>query len=411
VAKAQGQVAAGFEGVREAFEENFASRGEVGAAVSVWRGDECLVDLVGGDLAGGAGAYTPDHLQLVFSATKGATAMVAHLLSQRGQLDLDAPVGRYWPEFDEAGKGDIPVSWLLCHKAGLPDTDRAVSYEGALAWTEAVDALAASAPIWEPGTQHGYHAITYGYLVGEVIRRATGRTLGEIFAEEVAGPLGLDFWIGLPEAQHSRVAKLIPFGVPTDVALPSVESPLPSGTEAAPIDGDDGSATISGLVAMLEQLLGPDNLIGRALCGPGGAFSGGNVWNDPALWRAEMGAANGITNARSLARLYASCVGTVNGVRLLAEDTLARATEVQVSGPDAVLMFEIPFGLGFMRHSMFSPFGLDGAFGHYGAGGAVGFADPESGIGFGYVMNQMQLGLAGDPRTKALIDATVAALR
>ncbi len=404
-------MAAGFEGVREAFEENFASRGEVGAAVSVWRGDECLVDLVGGNLAAGAGAYTDDTLQLMFSATKGATAIVAHLLSQRGELDLDAPVGKYWPEFDEAGKGDIPVSWLLSHKAGLPDTDRPVSYEGALGWTEAVDALAASTPIWEPGSRHGYHAVTYGFLVGEVIRRASGRSLGEIFADEVAGPLGLDLWIGLPDSEHSRVAKLIPFGVPADLGLPGAESPLPTGTEAAPIDGDDGSATMGSLVAMLEQLLGPDNLIGRALTGPGGAFSGGNVWNDPALWRAELGAANGIGNARSLARMYAACVGSVGGVRLLGEDTLARATEVQVSGPDAVLMFEIPFGLGFMRDSMFSPFGTTGAFGHYGAGGAVGFADPESGIGFGYVMNQMQLGLAGDPRTKALIDATVAALR
>src|SRR5690606_7722446 len=154
-----------------------------------------------GDLAGGAGAYTPDHLQLVFSATKGATAIVAHLLAERGELDLDAPVASYWPEFAAQEKGDVPVAWLLSHKAGLPDTDRPVSYEGALGWTEAVEALAASAPLWEPGTKHGYHAVTYGYLVGEVIRRATGKTLGELFQSEVAGPLDLDFWIGLPDDQ------------------------------------------------------------------------------------------------------------------------------------------------------------------------------------------------------------------
>ncbi len=403
----QGQVAPGFEAVREEFEENFVSRDEVGAAVSVWRGDECLVDLVGGSLAGNAGPYTPDHLQLVFSATKGATAIAAHLLAQRGELDLEAPVSRYWPEFAAHGKGEAPVKWLLSHKVGLPDTDRPVSYEGALGWTEAVEALAASKPLWEPGTRHGYHAVTYGYLVGEVIRRATGRTLGEVFRTEIAEPLGLDFWIGLPDEQHSRVAKLIPFAVPSALGGPDSGVVL---TPEVHLEDDDGSETISGLVHMLEKLLGPDNLIGRALAGPGGAFGGGNVWNDPALWRAEMGAANGITNATSLARMYAACVGEVDGVRLLDPMTVAQAIEVQVSGPDAVLMFEIPFGLGFMRHSMFSPLGFPGAFGHYGAGGAVGFADVESGIGFGYVMNQMQLGLAGDPRTKALIDAVVAAI-
>ena len=389
-----GFVAPGFEGVRDVFARNFEELDDVGAGVAVYRNGGLVVALTGGTTtAGGGDAYGADALQLVFSTTKGATALAAHLLVERGLLDLDAPVSTYWPEFAAHGKGDVPVRWLLCHKVGLPDVDRPVTFEDALAWDPVIEALADSVPIWEPGSQHGYHAVTYGWLVGELVRRVSGRSLGTFFADEIAGPLGIDFWIGLPDDQHDRVVPLIPMTVPAGL--------LPEGASNGAGDG-------GGLIQMLEMLMGPGSIIARALSAPGGAFADWQVWNRPELWRAELGAANGITNARSLAKMYASTIGEVDGVRLLSAETLERALEVQTSGPDGVLIFEIPFGLGFMRDSMFSPFGAPTAFGHYGAGGAVGLADPASGISFGYVMNKMDLGIAGDPRTKNLIDAVFA---
>ena len=382
-----GFVADGFEPVRAAFEANFRDHGDLGAGVCVYRDGAPVVDLVGGVTAHGSDdLYRADHLQMVFSTTKGAAAICAHLLAERGQLDLDAPVASYWPEFAANGKADIPVSWLLCHKSGLVDVDRPLTLDDALDWDRVTAALAAAPPIWEPGTQHGYHAVTYGWLVGEIVRRVSGRTLGRFFADEIAGPLGLEFWIGLPDEQIPRVVDLVPPGPPPGVHFGSPDDPQP------------------GMIEMLQLLMGPDSLIARALTAPGGAFASETVWNEPAVWQAEIPAANGITNAGSLARMYAT-VGEVDGVRLLSPATVARAIEPQTEGADAVLIFEIPFGLGFMRDAPFAKFGSPTAFGHYGAGGSVGFADHEAGIGFGYVMNKMDLGIAGDPRTSALIDA------
>ena len=383
-----GFVADGFEPVRAAFEANFRDHGDLGAGVCVYRDGAPVVDLVGGVTAHGSDdLYRADHLQMVFSTTKGAAAICAHLLAERGQLDLDAPVASYWPEFAANGKADIPVSWLLCHKSGLVDVDRPLTLDDALDWDRVTAALAAAPPIWEPGTQHGYHAVTYGWLVGEIVRRVSGRTLGRFFADEIAGPLGLEFWIGLPDEQIPRVVDLVPPGPPPGVHFGSPDDPQP------------------GMIGMLQLLMGPDSLIARALTAPGGAFASETVWNEPAVWQAEIPAANGITNAGSLARMYAATVGEVDGVRLLSPATVARAIEPQTEGADAVLIFEIPFGLGFMRDAPFAKFGSPTAFGHYGAGGSVGFADHEAGIGFGYVMNKMDLGIAGDPRTSALIDA------
>lgn len=392
-AEIRGTVEPGFEEVRDAFEQNFTERGDVGAAFAVYVEGRPVVDLTGGvrtDL-------TPydDALQMVFSSTKGATALCAHLLAARGELDLHAPVAEYWPEFDTRGKGQVPVSWLLSHKAGLIDTEARLTYEQMLDWDTVVDALAASAPVWEPGTRHGYHAVTFGWLVGEVVRRVSGVSLGEFFAREVAGPLGLDFWIGLPEEQHPRVSQLIPMQLPEGMPTLMAEEGASTGDAKPP----------AGLVQMLDQLLGPDNLAGKALSAPGGAAGDEQVWNDPRTWAAQIPAANGVTNARSLARMYAACVGEVDGIRLLDEPTLNAAIEPQVEGPDAVLMFPIPFSLGFMRHSDFSPFCGPRSFGHYGAGGSVGFADPDRGLAAGYVMNQMHFGIAGDPRTAELIAA------
>ncbi len=201
-----GVVAPGFEGVREAFAHNFEVGREVGVGFCLHVHGAKVVDLVGGTFdAAGTRPYDRDTLQLVFSSTKGATAACANLLVQRGQLDLAQPVSHDWPEFAQANKADIPVLYLLTHQAGLPVLDTRLSAEEVQRWDPIIRALEAQSPLWEPGTAHGYHAVTYGYLVGEVVRRITGRSLGTFFAEEIAGPLGLEFWIGLPAELERRV--------------------------------------------------------------------------------------------------------------------------------------------------------------------------------------------------------------
>ncbi|MEO7427961.1 MAG: serine hydrolase domain-containing protein, partial [Acidimicrobiales bacterium] len=387
-----GGVEPGFEGVAEAFATNFAEHGEVGAATSVYVGGRKVVDLWGGvaDVATGS-PYTKDSLQLVFSSTKGATAACANLLAQRGELDIDAPVATYWPEFKAAGKEDIPVRWLLCHKAGLPYVDTDLTLDEALAWDPMIRALEAQAPVWEPGTAHGYHATTYGWLVGEVVRRISGKSLGTFFHDEFAEPLGLEFWIGLPDEQQHRVAPLIQWG-----------------------DGGLGSAQDPAMAELIAQFMGPDTLLGKALGAPSFVFSdaeGG--FNNPAIRAAEIPAANGVTNARSLARFYGGLAGTVEGgpsEPLLSDEQVAKASELQTSGPDKCLYMETTFGLGFFLASVFAPYGGPKSFGHTGAGGSVGFADPEHGIGFGYVMNKMMQGLNGDPRSGGLIQAVYDAI-
>lgn len=397
MAEIRGSVEPGFEQVAEAFEANFDQHGEVGAGFSLYVEGTKVVDLTGGVADEEGRPYDEHTLQMVFSTTKGATAICAHLLAERGELDLNAPVVDYWPEFAAAGKEHVPVSWLLCHKSGLIDVDRPMTVDEALDWDAVTSALADSPPVWEPGTQHGYHAITYGWLVGEVVRRVSGMSVGEFFAAEVAGPLGLDFWIGLPDEEQSRVAPLIPMG---GGAAPMMLSEEGDGSDAAP----------QGLIEMLNMFLGEGNLVARALTAPGGALSDELVWNEPRLRAAQIPAANGVTNAPSLARMYSSLVTDTDGVRTLQPETVDRAIEVQVEGPDSVLIFPIPFGLGFMTHSDMSPFVGGRSFGHYGAGGSVGFADPDRQLAGGYVMNQMHFGLAGDPRTAALLAAVDAAV-
>ncbi len=362
----RGSVASGFESVREAFEANFDQHGEVGAAFSVYVDGEAVVDLTGGTRTDGS-PYDEATLQMVFSSTKGATAACALLLAQRGELDLDAPVADYWPEFARGGKAQVPVSWLLSHKVGLVDTEARLTYEDMLDWDTVASALAESTPLWEPGTQHGYHAVTYGWLIGEVVRRVSGMSLGEYFRREVADPLGLDFWIGLPAEEHPRVSSLIPMTPPEGLS-----------TAGGDTDTGSGARAPTGLVEMLDILLGPGNLAGRALSAPGGAAADEQIWNDPRTLSAQIPAANGVTNAKSLARMYASMVGNVDGVQLFEPEILDVAIEPQVEGPDAVLMFPIPFALGFMAHSNFSPFLGGRSFGHYGAGGSVGLVPRQA---------------------------------
>src|SRR3954454_9187406 len=205
----QGEVAAGFEPVRDAFAANFANHGEVGAAFALYVRGEKVVDLWGGVADTTTGRlWSEDTLQLVFSTTKGAAAICAHQLAQAGALDLEAPVAEYWPEFAAEGKGDIPVRWLLAHRGGLPTVDAHLTPSELCAWQPIIEALAAQRPYWEPGTAHGYHALTYGWLVGEVVKRVDGRSIGRFFADEVAKPVGLDFLIGLPAAEEAGVSRL-----------------------------------------------------------------------------------------------------------------------------------------------------------------------------------------------------------
>ena len=389
-ATVDGRVEPGYEGVRDAFAANFTERGDQGAAFCLYKDGVPVVDLWGGTADPRTGlAYGPDTLQLVFSTTKGATAVCANLLIEQGRLDPSAPVTEYWPEFGAEGKAGLPVAWLLTHQAGLPAIDVTLTLPEALAWDPIVAALAAQKPLWEPGTAHGYHALTYGWLVGEVVRRVTGKSLGTFFAEEVAGPLGLEFWIGLPESEEPRVA-------PLNMTLDHMADMPAEELERMAVN------------------FAPDGLGTRALF-LGGAFGGfddgSGPFNTRAVHAAEVPAANGITTARSLARMYAGLIGEVDGVRILADGTVAEMTTPRTSGVDLVLGGESIFGLGMLCDSPFSPFLGPGSFGHYGAGGSVGFAHPDSGVAFGYVMNQMRLGLNGDPRTDSLIEAVHAAVR
>lgn len=377
----QGWCAPGWEGVREAFARNFDEHGDLGAGAAVHHDGRLVVDLWGG-------TYRPDTVQLVFSTTKGWTAALANLLVERGQLDVEAPVAEYWPEFAAEGKGAIPVRMLLTHQAGLAYPSEPSTLADVVGWDGVVDKLARSTPLWEPGTAHGYHAVTYGFLVGEVLRRITGHSVGELLRAEVTGPLGLDAWIGLPAEHEGRVEPLVG-GLNPDI----------------PADADPAQK------ALYDQFLGPDTMLGKALSCNGGLV--GNVFNTREVRAAEIPAANGVCDARSLSRLYAALVGDVAaderfaaGKRVLQPATVAAASQRRTTGNDLVLFVETTFGLGFMTSSPFAPYGGARSFGHAGAGGSVGFADPEHGIGFGYVMSKMQTNLSGDPRTRTLIRAT-----
>ena len=379
----EGEVAPGFEPVREAFEQNFADAGEVGAAVCVVHRGHPVVDLWGGVAdAESARPWDRDTLAVLFSTTKGITATCVHLLAQRGELDLDEPVAALWPEFAAGGKESITVRDVLAHRAGVPAVEAELSVEEVFAWDPVVTALASQAPIWKPGSQHGYHVRTYGWILGELVRRTSGVSLGSFLAREIAGPLSLDLFVGLPAPLEARVATLIPPAEPTDPQEREIR----------------------------ERFLGPDTLLGRTLEGPSGHFGYGPLWNTPELHRAELPSSNGIGTARAVARFYAALVGDTEGKRILSADTIARAARVQSEGPDALLHLPTRFALGYMLPPTLSPACPESCFGHPGAGGSLGFADPEAGLGFGYVMNRMELGLTGDPRATRLVEASYAAL-
>lgn len=380
----QGHADDGFGAVADAFQENFDDREELGAAFSLYVDGVRRVDLWGGFADNRTGeAWTDKTLALVFSTTKGATAVCVAKLVEEGRLTYDDAVADHWPEFGTAGKSDITVAQLMSHQAGLIGVEAPLTFHEIMTVAPVVESLQGQTPEWPPGTAHGYHALTYGWLAGELVRRVDGRTIGRFFAEEIAGPLGLEFWIGLPEAEEHRVARLR-------------NSPLPSD----PVE-----------LEALIQVMGPGSRGFRALALDGRiTMAGDNDFNSRAVHATEMPAANGITDARSLARMYSATVGPVDGIRLIGDDTVAAARAERVNGPDLTLVRNTRFGAGFWLHDAGTPMIQDGSFGHPGAGGSLGFANPELGIGYGYVMNQMGGGVAGDPRTIALNDAVLASL-
>jgi CubicO group peptidase (beta-lactamase class C family) len=373
----------GFEWVREAFAKNL-SEGEVGAACCVYWNGVPVVDLWGGLADRDSGRpWQRDTAALVFSSTKGVTAALIHLLAQRNRLELGAPVAHYWPEFAANGKGSITVRDVLSHRAGVPAVEGDLTLEDVYAWHPVCEAIAAQKPVWVPGTEHGYHVRTFGWILGEVARRITGQTIGQLLAVEAADPLGLELWIGLPEEIEPRVATIYTAPEPTD---PEQR-------------------------ALRAKFMGSDTLLGRALEGPSGVLPYGPIWNTRALHAAELPSSNGIATARGLARFYAALIGEVDGIRrLLSAPVLAAATASQANGPDKVILMPTRFASGFALPPMLSLDAPDTAFGHPGAGGSLGFADPASGLAFGYVMNQMQLGITGDPRAERLLSAAYASI-
>jgi CubicO group peptidase (beta-lactamase class C family) len=371
-----------FRDVREAFAENFAHHGEVGAAIAVTVEGRPVVDLWAGHAdAARTRRWQRDTIVNIASATKSPAATCAHRLAGQGLLDLDAPVASYWREFAQAGKAAIAVHLLLSHRAGLPAIDQPLPTEALYDWGAMTGALAAQAPWWEPGTRHGYHAFTFGWLIGEVVRRITGKSLGRYWREELAGPLGIDCHIGLAAEDDARVAEFIPL----PPGVPNVEEEL-------------------------IKNAGP--MTAKALNNPPKTVAD---MNTPAWRRAEIPAGNAHTNARALARLYGAlaCGGQVDGIRVLSPHSVERARTEQASGPDAVL-FGLPtrFALGFSLPPKDAGFGSssDSAFGCPGAGGSIGFADPAAHLGFGYTMNQMQPGMPPDPRALRIISALYTAL-
>ncbi|WP_424213341.1 serine hydrolase domain-containing protein [Streptomyces sp. BI20] len=399
----QGEVADGFEPLRETFERNFAERGDRGAAVAVHLDGRKVVDLWGGvrdadawdsdagaaeggaadaGAAGGGASWARDTAVLVRSATKGVAAAVPLLLHERGLLDLDAPVGSYWPEFKAAGKEHVTVSELLAHRAGLAALDAPLTPARAADGESAARALAEQAPFWEPGTAHGYHAQTYGWLLSELVLRVTGHTLGRFLAEEVTGPRGLDFRVGVPDAAADHAAGRL-------ARVAAVEPPARTGTLKVRARRD-----------IAEAWADPESLTRRAFA----AVTPLPDENDPAWLAADLPGSAGVGTARALSGFYAATFGaTEDGPRLLTPASTALAGRELSAGPDRVLIARTRFGPGWMLHGPAAPMLSPASYGHPGRGGSLGFADPDAGIGFGYVTNGLAPSVTADPRAQALV--------
>jgi CubicO group peptidase (beta-lactamase class C family) len=382
MAAVDGTCDATFAGVRDAFASNFADGLELGASLSISVGGRNVVDLWGGyHDAAKTRPWERDSLVCVFSCTKGVVAIATMWAVERGLVDLDAPVAKYWPEFAAEGKSELPVRWLLTHEAGLPAISTRMPHGSLSDWEAMTTALAAQAPWWEPGTAHGYHGVTFGHLIGEVLRRATGRTCGALVRDELAAPLGIELWMPLPADLDPRTADLV-----VDLSR--------SGTF---FDRWDPKTS-----------LGP-----RAFGNPPDA-------NDPAhcttdAWRrAEIPAANMHANARALDRLYSVLAsdGSVPGLDVASRELVAEFGRCHVKGDDKVMELPTAFGLGFEHTIPEWPFGPGArTYGHNGSGGSLGIVDPDADVSLGYAMNRLWWGPdRTDPRWDPIFEALYAAL-
>jgi CubicO group peptidase (beta-lactamase class C family) len=380
----EGFVADGWSGVAEAFAHNIDSREDIGAGVSVFHKGKCVVDIAGGYFDREATKpYTLDTLQLVFSTTKGVVATAVAICVERGLLSYEEPVSLFWPEFAAHGKEHVTVAQLLSHQAGLYTVEGELSFEDLLNWNTMVARLADTPPLFPVGSTHGYHAVTFGWLAGELVRRVDGRNIGRFIAEEIANPLGGEIYVGLPERHEPRVS-------PINVGWPRTATDAPS-TPAAP-----------------AQL--PNKYLASALS-VNGALNVKGGFNRQDLHAAEVPGANGIANARSLAAMYSATfteTETSNGsVRLLNDETRKKMTVQQTKDGevDLCLQTQRTFAMGFVTPSEKLAFDAPGSYGHAGAGGSVSFADPNRQMSFSYIMNRMKDSMFTDPRAVRLIDA------
>jgi CubicO group peptidase (beta-lactamase class C family) len=378
-----------FEPVRASFAGILGAGTEVGAALAVYADGHPVIDMWGGHMdAERTRPWEADTIVNLYSVGKAVTAVCALRLVDAGRLDLDAPVARYWPEFAQAGKGLLPVRFLLTHQSGLPAIARPLPAGSVFEWDVMTEALAAQAPWWTPGEGHGYHVNMPGFLVGEVIRRITGKTIGTYLREEIAGPAGIDFAWGIGPEHDARCATLLP-------SPPGPESDALRRFLAL----DPG--TLSGIALMrMNTYRNPPDI------------SGTGVVNSRRWRAAEAPSTNGHGNARAVARLYSALAGdgTLDGVHIVSPDLVRMASAEQVYGEDIVLQRSTRFGIGFQLtqpERMLGP--SPRAFGHFGAGGSLGFADPDARVAFGYAMNQGRAGWQHQ-HVRHLIDLVYAAL-
>ncbi|KKC24315.1 serine hydrolase domain-containing protein [Sphingobium sp. YBL2] len=374
----------------EAFERNFREHGEVGAAVAIYLDGEPVIDLWSGIADPVSGKpWDRETALTIFSAGKGLAAACLHVLIDRGLLDLDAPIARYWPEFAANGKGEATVALAMSHQLGLPLWQSEVPPGGLLGWELATRMLAQEPLIWEPGTVHGYHGIAIGFLWGELVHRITGMSIGEFAQQEIAGPLGAEIWFGLPEEEESRVATLIP-------AEPDSSAP------------------------MIAKIIAEPDWIGGKMATNVGDLFAPEMLNARAFRAAELPAAGGVATARGLARLYAplSVGGSLDGVRLVGPEALPLMRNTRsASACDSMLRIATAFSYGFgkswgRRQDGAGSYAILGeqAFGAVGMGGSIGFADEQARMSFGYVMNRLGPGVALNERGQSLVDAAYRAV-
>ncbi len=371
-----------FAAVRDAFAQNFADGLELGACLSISVRGRNVVDVWGGHLdAARSRPWQRDSLVCVFSCTKGAVAVATMWAVARGLVDLDRPVAHYWPEFAAEGKADIPVRYLLTHEAGLPAIASRMPFGSLSDWEAMTTALAAQAPWWEPGSGHGYHGVTYGHLVGEVLRRATGRTVGQLIGEELARPLGVDLSMPLPSAADARTADLVVEMSPEGTFFDRWDPRTSLGPKSFgnPPDSNDPSHCVTDLFR-----------------------------------RAEIPAANMHANARALDSLYAALAGggRTDDLDLAPVELVEEFGRCHVRGDDLVMELPTAFGLGFEHTIPEWPFGPGArTYGHNGSGGSLGLVDPDAGVSLGYAMNRLWWGPSrSDPRWDAIFEALYAAL-